>query len=412
MQCACAWRSAGLRPAPPVVVAPRAAAAPLPARGLPAGPRLRPLLLRRGGPAAAWVRRAPPAPSAPLPLPETPEAAEAPAFWQPLLVALAKAAAVAALALVLAWAAPNAAEAARSGGRMGGSSGFRSSGGGGGARSYSAPSSSYSSGLSSYSRAAPSLSSGYRAGYGGSSLGLGTGYGSFFYPTVGMGYGFGGGGFISGLFVVLASMVLVNVSMSMLRGGNDGVDGYTETCSVVKLQIGLLGMARGLQQDLDTIASKADTSDPEGLQYVLQETVLSLLRNPSYCVYGYSDGSKVSGLGEAENKFNELSLAERGKFQSETLVNFGGRSRKGSSYGKASDMSNELIVVTILCAVEGKLKLPKVTSLQELKEALSKLGGVRPEGLLAVEVMWTPQEVGDTLSRDELVADYPLLNTL
>lgn len=34
-------------------------------------------------------------------------------------------------------------------------------------------------------------------------------------------------------------------------------------------QVGLLGMARSLQQDLNRIAERADTSTPEGLSYVL-----------------------------------------------------------------------------------------------------------------------------------------------
>ena len=51
-------------------------------------------------------------------------------------------------------------------------------------------------------------------------------------------------------------------------------------------QVGLLGLAREVQAELDEIAEKADTSTPQGLHYVLQETVLALLRHPDYCVYG------------------------------------------------------------------------------------------------------------------------------
>jgi uncharacterized membrane protein len=29
-----------------------------------------------------------------------------------------------------------------------------------------------------------------------------------------------------------------------------------------------------------------------------------------------------------------------------------------------------------------------------------------------VEVLWTPQEAGDTLTQDELLRDYPQLNNL
>ena len=52
------------------------------------------------------------------------------------------------------------------------------------------------------------------------------------------------------------------------------------------VQVGLLGSARDLQRDLDRIATRADTNSADGLHYVLEETVLALLRAPEYWVYG------------------------------------------------------------------------------------------------------------------------------
>ena len=37
---------------------------------------------------------------------------------------------------------------------------------------------------------------------------------------------------------------------------------------------------------------------------------------------------------------------------------------------------------------------------------------VRAEGVQAVEVLWTPQEDGDTLTQDDITRDYPTLKTL
>ena len=56
--------------------------------------------------------------------------------------------------------------------------------------------------------------------------------------------------------------------------------------SVVKMQVGLLGSARELQRDLNRMANNLDTSTPQGLHYLLTETVLALRRNPQYAVYG------------------------------------------------------------------------------------------------------------------------------
>lgn len=61
--------------------------------------------------------------------------------------------------------------------------------------------------------------------------------------------------------------------------------------------------------------------------------MLALLRNPDYCLYGYSTGAAVTGTDRAESRFNEYSMEERGKFQAETLVNVGGRTRRSSLGG-------------------------------------------------------------------------------
>lgn len=51
----------------------------------------------------------------------------------------------------------------------------------------------------------------------------------------------------------------------------------------------------------------------------------------------------------------------------------------------------ELVVVNLMVAVEGDLQLPAIRSLSDLKLAMSKLGSVSANDVLAVEVFWTPQ---------------------
>ncbi|DBA67657.1 TPA: hypothetical protein ACH3X2_001253 [Trebouxia sp. C0005] len=331
--------------------------------------------------------------------------------WQRLTSFLLKSTAMVALALALTFGGVSSAEAARSGGRMGGSS-FSAARSGGG--SYSSGSSSRSYGISigggSSSRS-----------YGGS-----TGYGSFLGPGLagGYGYGYGGGfggpvvvqrsdggsGFITILVVVAALFIASQVASNVFGNGDEGDSGSGRS-TVCTLQVGLLGSARSLQRDLERIAGRADTNTPDGLHYVLQETVLSLLRNPDYCVYGDGGTKNPRGLDGAEEAFNEVVLQERGKFKEETLVNVGGRSKRSSLKSRGDGMS-ELIVVTLIVAAEGGVKVPKVTSREDLTKALNKLGALRSDQILAVEVMWTPQAEDDYYTRDELFLDYPTLNTL
>ena len=357
-------------------------------------------------------------------------------LWQKLISRLTKAAALLAIAAAIALGGARPAEAARSGGRMGGSSfgAARSYGGSygssfGSARSFGSSSSSSSSTLTS------SLFGGGMGSTFGPSYRSSMSTNAFFFSPFGMGYGYGMGGgggmnFASLLFWGVFAVIMVQTvrgvlgqgsssssssSSGALSGRNDSNGG--ERLSVAKVQVGLLSSARELQKDLEGIASRADTSSSRGLHYVLQETVLALMRNPDYCVYGFAKSGVEDSVDQAESRFNKLSLEERGKFQKETRVNVSGRTSRGSLGGANSkdDLRapvTELLVVTVLVAVEGRLRLPKVKGRLELVEALTSLGAVPAADVMAVEVLWTPEEEDDYFTQEDMSKDYPLLITL
>jgi uncharacterized membrane protein len=66
----------------------------------------------------------------------------------------------------------------------------------------------------------------------------------------------------------------------------------------------------------------------------------------------------------------------------------------------------EYIIVTLLAATLGNLQLPAINSADDLRQALRQIGGIPGEKLLAIEVLWTPQAEGDTLTSDDLMAEY------
>ncbi|XVF42127.1 hypothetical protein PTKIN_Ptkin01aG0335300 [Pterospermum kingtungense] len=182
--------------------------------------------------------------------------------------------------------------------------------------------------------------------------------------------------------------------------------------SVLKFQVGLLGTGRSIQRDLNQIAEVANTSTSEGLSFVLTETTLALLRHPDYCISSYSSADVKRDIDEGEQHFNQLSIEERGKFDEETLVNVNNIKRRRTAIQKASGVSNEYIVITILVAAQGVHKLPRINGSGDLKEALQKLASIPTSKIRAVEVLWTPQHENDTLSEQELLEDYPLLKPL
>jgi uncharacterized membrane protein len=226
-----------------------------------------------------------------------------------------------------------------------------------------------------------------------------------------VGFGFGGFSSFSLILVGFAAFVLVSGFLSD-RSQDDSILTDTQKTSVIKLQVGLLGLGRTLQQDFNRLAESSDTSTPEGLSYVLTEATLALLRHPDYCISCYSSVDVKPSIEKGEKRFNQLSIEERGKFDEETLVNVNSIKRQSSKIRKASGFSNEYIVVTILMAAEGIHKLPPINGTTDLKEALLKLGSIPRNKIMAVEVLWTPQNEADALSERELLEDYPLLRPL
>lgn len=257
----------------------------------------------------------------------------------------------------------------------------------------------------------------------GPSYGYGGYGGGFGFPFM-LPFLFGGGGSLFTLLVVIAIASFVMSSLRNITNG-DGApvsesDLTNPPVSVSTLQLGLLAEARDLQPDLDRIALNANTSSAAGLAEALQESTLALLRHPEYWVYAQADEQKTRLL-SAEAEFNRRTLSERSKFQQETLSNYSAQLKQKESEAAnlqtAGDEATallkqapgEYIVVTLIVAAQGNLGLPKVQSAQDVKQALSRLGAVGAEELLAMRVLWTPQASGDTLTADDLLESYPKL---
>ncbi len=306
---------------------------------------------------------------------------------------------VAGLVVTLALNSAAPALAARSGGRIGGSSGFRRS----------VPSQPY--------RQSPSRYPGGGYGYPG-----GGGFGfPFLIPFFGVGGGFGG------LFTILIFLAIANFLVQSFRRGGNGSesslgygDSYTNPpVSLTRLQVGLLSEARSLQTDLNQIAQNANTGSGEGLSLVLQETVLALLRHPEYWAYASSE-TQQARLEGAEEKFNRLVLAERSKLQAETLSNVNRQLQQSADKSLpgadgqelATEGPGEYIIVTLLVAAQGSLKLSTINSAEDLRQSLNQLGAVSTDQLLAIEVLWEPQAEGDTLTSEELISEYPDLKLI
>ncbi len=272
---------------------------------------------------------------------------------------------------------------------------------------------------------APRSAPGPRGGGGGFFPGGGFGF-PFFFPLF-----FGGGGGVITLLLVLGAGSFL---LRTLRSGNDqntgGYDdqGYYKPSADPKVQlaeikVGLLSSARSLQHEIDDLARSANTGEAKGLSQLLQNVTLSLVRHDEYWVYGQTE-SRQTSMSEAEQIFYQNSLRERSKYSAETLTNvdqqrgqLSGESngaQTGDAITETEDQgTGEYIVVTLLVASHSRSgTLPAVDSATTLRKVLMQLGALPAERIVAVEVLWTPQQEGDTLSSEEMLVEYPQLRRL
>eukprot|EP00199_Chlamydomonas_sp_CCMP681_P005632 CAMPEP_0119109064 /NCGR_PEP_ID=MMETSP1180-20130426/17068_1 /TAXON_ID=3052 ORGANISM="Chlamydomonas cf sp, Strain CCMP681" /NCGR_SAMPLE_ID=MMETSP1180 /ASSEMBLY_ACC=CAM_ASM_000741 /LENGTH=240 /DNA_ID=CAMNT_0007094773 /DNA_START=91 /DNA_END=813 /DNA_ORIENTATION=- len=198
-------------------------------------------------------------------------------------------------------------------------------------------------------------------------------------------------------------------------GGQSSYDDEEETFTVMRIQFGIFGDIDKWQKDLEKIAEAHDTDEEDGLHDLLLDTLQLINRKSEYVGYCATGGKIYNDPDAAEAKFKEVSFEERSKFKDETFSNVEGRVRKNpkSNYDLAGlkDL-DQWMCVTMIMALERKLKLPVIDTVYDVKKATKVLAGISVDELLAFELLWTPEDPGDSYSKDELLTDYPTMVTL
>lgn len=179
------------------------------------------------------------------------------------------------------------------------------------------------------------------------------------------------------------------------------------TVTVNQLQIALLAQAKQIQTDLTELALSADTETPAGLTELLNESALALLRSPENWSHVRTNTQTFKSREEAAQHFEQISVAERSKFSAETLVNVAGRVRQTAARLTEESEPAAYIVVTLIVGTEDDRPLfDKIHSAEALTVALQQLASVTENRLSIFEMLWTPENDRDSLSRDDLLAEY------
>jgi uncharacterized membrane protein len=219
--------------------------------------------------------------------------------------------------------------------------------------------------------------------------------------------------------IILLLLAAVGLPMIMTfirtlqRGSTGGISRqgqelYNDILTVSRVQVALLAQARTIQADLNQLADQISTDTPEGLLQLMQESALALLRSPENWSHASASSTVVKGFEKANALFSQLSVAERRKYMVETLSNVGGRRARKSYTADPDQGPASYIVITLLVGTAHDNPLFKsVHSVQELQQILEKLAAIPAEYLKVFEIIWTPQDPADTLSYDDLLAQYP-----
>ena len=171
---------------------------------------------------------------------------------------------------------------------------------------------------------------------------------------------------------------------------------------------------------LDHIANTTgqNTSTRAGVQQLTKQVALELLRRKSSMASAFGQVQYCKEERQGQRLFNEWSVRERIKFEKETINRFGGvdfsmprRSLDQSDSDMASSKATMAVVTLVLLMEES---LPKGMSIQSLDDVERVLWQVAASAgaVLGAEILWTPEERSEVLTRKEVLADYPELRAL
>jgi uncharacterized membrane protein len=122
----------------------------------------------------------------------------------------------------------------------------------------------------------------------------------------------------------------------------------------------------------------------------------------------------ASSIDEAERAFNDAVNQERAKLSEELMVNVDGirRQTPRRENQKLDEVGQYLVVTLIVATGYTGFTEYRTPSFKDMEAVLQRLGTLLTSDLLALEVIWSPENPNDALTENELLAEYPELSGL
>ena len=170
---------------------------------------------------------------------------------------------------------------------------------------------------------------------------------------------------------------------------------------------------------LDRLAHSSKCSSREDVQNLTSQVAIELLRRKSSIRSATSRYQRVKKESERQRIFNQWSVQERSKFEEETVTKFriidASLSAIGRRGGDARGSKATMAVVTLVLSMQDdSTEISKIRSLADVEVALQRIAAnVKVDDYLTgVEIMWTPLDRNETLSRLDVVTHYPELTSV
>lgn len=155
---------------------------------------------------------------------------------------------------------------------------------------------------------------------------------------------------------------------------------------------------------LGSIASGAETSSEIGLQNLVSDASLAMLRSSKDWLAGCT-ASETAGIlsNDVEKAFNTYVVQERAKWEREQ------RTLTRSAPGQPTYM-----VATLVVLLRDGRPLPPVSGASDLRDAIQQLAAdvSVEDNLLGAELLWTPEDANDIMDRDDMFLNFPELVTI
>jgi uncharacterized membrane protein len=251
--------------------------------------------------------------------------------------------------------------------------------------------------------------------------GGGPGYIPVPYGGGGYGYGYGGapGGVGSSILTWLLLLGLMGLgtggmmmyfSMQKAKAGSKLAE-MNDQVTFSQVQVGFYATDCPIQKQLTEIVEALPNDTSRERLEQLQAVTLAILRLPQFWSHVKSSSESFKKRSEAQAAFNSRSMAERRKYDQESLTRREGHEKVvklAPMVATEEDQPAAYVVVSLLIgSTHDDALFTSINSAEQLRSALEKLSGMTQQELLQFELIWTPQDPSESLGSEDLLVDFP-----